>query len=92
MPSKFSSTCPFSRFLKYLRSTNRYMIRHTTNATTSAIGNAHHTAFTYDLTAEQLEDWAAMMGIECVVIGEDTTIRSWKKELRWNEVFFGAGG
>ena len=55
-------------------------------------GGAHHTAFTYDLTAEQLEDWAAMMGIECVVIGEDTTIRSWKKELRWNEVFFGAGG
>lgn len=55
-------------------------------------GGAHHTAFTYDLTAEQLEDWAAVMGVECVVIGEDTTIRSWKKELRWNEVFFGAGG
>ena len=25
-------------------------------------GGAHHTAFTYDLTAEQMGDWAAMMG------------------------------
>ena len=26
-------------------------------------GGAHHTAFTYDLTAEQMGDWAAAMGI-----------------------------
>ena len=27
-------------------------------------GGAHHTAFTYDLTAEQMGDWAEAMGIE----------------------------
>lgn len=31
-------------------------------------GGAHHTAFSYDLTVEQMEDWAAAMGIESVVI------------------------
>lgn len=31
-------------------------------------GGAHHTAFTYDLTAEQMGDWAAAMGIEAVYI------------------------
>ena len=29
-------------------------------------GGAHHTAFSYDLTAEQMGDWAAAMGIEAV--------------------------
>ena len=36
-------------------------------------GGAHHTAFTYDLTAEQMGEWAAMMGIEAVFIDNDTT-------------------
>ena len=51
-------------------------------------GGAHHTAFTYDLTAEQMGDWAAAMGIEAVYIDEDTTIRNFKNELRWNEIAF----
>jgi L-arabinose isomerase len=51
-------------------------------------GGAHHTAFTYDLTAEQMGDWAAAMGIETVYIDKDTTIRNLKNELRWNEVAF----
>lgn len=51
-------------------------------------GGAHHTAFTYDLTTEQMEDWAAAMGIECVVIDKDTTIRRFKNELRWNSIAF----
>ena len=49
---------------------------------------AHHTAFSYDLTAEQMGDWAAMMGIEAVYIDKDTTIRNLKNELRWNELAF----
>ena len=53
-------------------------------------GGAHHTAFSYDLTADQMADWAAMMGIECVVIGRDTTIRSFRNELRWNAAAFRA--
>ena len=47
-------------------------------------GGAHHTAFSYDLTPEQLGDWADAMGIEAVFIDKDTTIRSFKNELRWN--------
>ncbi|WP_343249947.1 L-arabinose isomerase [Diplocloster hominis] len=47
-------------------------------------GGAHHTAFSYDLTAEQMGDWAAAMDIEAVYIDQDTTIRTFKNELRWN--------
>ncbi len=51
-------------------------------------GGAHHTAFSYDLTAEQMGDWAAAMGIEAVYIDNDTTIRNLKNELRWNSVYY----
>nr|WP_302599176.1 L-arabinose isomerase [uncultured Cellulosilyticum sp.] len=51
-------------------------------------GGAHHTAFSYDLTAEQMGDWAAAMGIEAVYIDKDTTIRNFKNELRWNSIAF----
>jgi len=32
-------------------------------------GGAHHTAFTYDASVQQLQDFAAMAGVECQVIG-----------------------
>lgn len=51
-------------------------------------GGAHHTSFSFCLSAEQLEDWAEMMGIECVLINKDTTIREFKKELKWNSMAF----
>lgn len=51
-------------------------------------GGAHHTAFSYDLTAEQMGDWAEAMGIEAVYIDRDTTIRGLKNELRWNKAAF----
>ena len=51
-------------------------------------GGAHHTAFSYDLTAEQMGDWAAAMGIEAVYIDKDTNIRDFKNELRWNAAAF----
>ena len=51
-------------------------------------GGAHHTAFSYDLTSEQMGDWAAAMGIEAVYIDKDTTIRNLKNELRWNEIAY----
>ena len=54
-------------------------------------GGAHHTAFTYDLTVEQMVDWAAAMGVEAVVIDENTNIRDFKNELRWNEMAFRLG-
>ena len=51
-------------------------------------GGAHHTAFSYDLTVEQMVDWADAMGIESVVIDKDTNIRDFKNELRWNEAAY----
>ena len=52
------------------------------------VGGAHHTAFSYDLTSEQMGDWAAAMGIEAVYIDKDTTICNLKNELRWNEAAY----
>ncbi len=49
-------------------------------------GGAHHTVFSYNVTSEQLIDWAEMAGIEYVLIDRDTTIRSLRNELRWNEI------
>lgn len=51
-------------------------------------GGAHHTAFTYDLTAQQLGDWAESMGIEVVYIDQNTTIHQLKNELRWNAIAY----
>lgn len=51
-------------------------------------GGAHHTAFSYDLTAQQMGDWADAMGIEAVYIDAETNIRNFKNELRWNEAAF----
>ena len=51
-------------------------------------GGAHHTAFTYDLTAEQMGDWAELMGIEAVFINQNTTIPEFKRDLKLGEVFY----
>jgi len=51
-------------------------------------GGAHHTAFSYDLSAEQMGDWADSMGIEAIYIDKDTTIRTIKNELRWNSISY----
>ncbi len=51
-------------------------------------GGAHHTAFSYDLSVEQMVDWADAMGIESVVIDANTNLNAFKNELRWNSVFF----
>jgi L-arabinose isomerase len=51
-------------------------------------GGAHHTGFSMAVSREHLEDFAEMAGIECVVIDEETTIPSIKKELKWNELYY----
>ncbi len=51
-------------------------------------GGAHHTAFTYDLTAEQMGDWAAAHGIEAVFIDGDTTLRGLKRDLMLGHVYY----
>ena len=51
-------------------------------------GGAHHTGFSFDLTAEHLEDFAEMAGMEFLLIDKDTKISSFKKELRWNDLYY----
>ena len=49
-------------------------------------GGAHHTVLSYDVTAEQLRDWARMMEIEFVHITKDTTVESLEHELFLNDL------
>lgn len=51
-------------------------------------GGAHHSVFTYPVTAEMLEDFATIAGIEVVRIGEGTEISTFKQDLRNNEVYY----
>jgi L-arabinose isomerase len=51
-------------------------------------GGAHHTAFSYDLTAEMMSDWAENMGVEALVIDKDTTIRGFKQEIMLGRAFY----
>jgi L-arabinose isomerase len=51
-------------------------------------GGTHHTSFSYDLDTEYLLDYAEIAGIEAVVIDKNTTIESFKKELRMNEIYY----
>ena len=49
-------------------------------------GGAHHTVLSYDVTAEQMKDWAKMMDIEFVHITKDTTVEALEKELFLNDL------
>ncbi|MDO5400937.1 MAG: L-arabinose isomerase [Eubacteriales bacterium] len=49
-------------------------------------GGAHHTVLSYDVTAEQMRDWARMMDIEFVHIGRDTTPEKLEQELFLNDL------
>ncbi|MFQ3669847.1 MAG: L-arabinose isomerase [Verrucomicrobiia bacterium] len=45
-------------------------------------GGAHHTGYSYAVTAAELEDFADMAGIECLVIGQGTDLRSFRAQMR----------
>ena len=51
-------------------------------------GGTHHSAFSYDITAEYWEDFAEMLDIECINIDKDTTTSGFKTQLRNNEVYY----
>jgi len=55
-------------------------------------GGAHHTAFSFDVTAEQIEMLAEISGTECVFIDEATEMRRFKQDLRVGEVYHGIRG
>lgn len=51
-------------------------------------GGTHHSGYSQNLTTEYFEDFAAMAGIEIVVIDKDTNLRQLKNELKWSEVVY----
>jgi L-arabinose isomerase len=44
-------------------------------------GGAHHTVLSYDVTAEEMKDFANMLGIEFVHINKDTTLDALEEKL-----------
>ncbi|PQD94456.1 L-arabinose isomerase [Pradoshia eiseniae] len=51
-------------------------------------GGAHHTLFSYKVTTEELRDFAELVGMECVIINNDTNKHAFVNELRWNDVVY----
>jgi len=51
-------------------------------------GGAHHTGFSQAVTTQHLEDLAAMADMEFLVIGQDMNLPEFKKELRWNDLYY----
>ncbi len=51
-------------------------------------GGAHHTSFSYSVTAEHLRDFAEMAGIEFMLIDENTRVEEFKEKLRWNDLYY----
>jgi len=51
-------------------------------------GGAHHTSFSYAVTAEHLQDFADMAGIEFLLIDENTRVQEFRQKLRWNDLYY----
>jgi L-arabinose isomerase len=51
-------------------------------------GGAHHTGFSTSINSEYLEDFAQMMGVEYVLIDGKCNLTEFKKELKWNEIYY----
>ncbi len=51
-------------------------------------GGAHHTGFSQALTAAHLQDFADMADMEMLLINKDTDLAEFKKEIRWNDVYY----
>jgi L-arabinose isomerase len=51
-------------------------------------GGAHHTSFGFSVTSEHLRDFAEMAAIEYLLINENTHVDEFKKELRWNDLYY----
>ncbi len=51
-------------------------------------GGAHHTSFSFAVTAEHLRDFASIAEIEFLLIDEKTEVESFKDKLRWNDLYY----
>ncbi|HKH62182.1 MAG TPA: L-arabinose isomerase [Flavitalea sp.] len=61
---------------------------HTACAAWVLAGGAHHTCYSQNLTAEHLEDFADISGIEYVLINKQTELYQFKNQLRWSETAY----
>jgi len=53
-----------------------------------AAGAAHHTVMTTAVGIEVFRDFAEIAKTELVVINENTTVRDFHRELRWNQAYY----
>jgi L-arabinose isomerase len=51
-------------------------------------GGPHHTVLSQAVGSEELHDLAEMVGTELLFIDSETTLRSFAKELRWNQAYY----
>jgi L-arabinose isomerase len=51
-------------------------------------GGAHHTGFSNVVDAEYMKDFADMMGVEYLLIGEKCDLNGFRNELKWNEIYY----
>ncbi|HEX7557289.1 MAG TPA: L-arabinose isomerase [Leptolinea sp.] len=51
-------------------------------------GGAHHTSFSQTVTSDMLQDFADMADIEFLLIDNKTEIADFKKEIRFNQVYY----
>jgi L-arabinose isomerase len=51
-------------------------------------GGAHHTGFSQAVTTEHLKDFADIADIEFLIVDDETTMREFERELRWNEIYY----
>ena len=55
-------------------------------------GGPHHTCFSQAAGLEVIEDFAEMVGVELLAIDAATDARRFRRELRWNQVYWHLAG
>ncbi|KRA24874.1 L-arabinose isomerase [Microbacterium sp. Root61] len=60
----------------------------TSTACWLAAGAAHHTVMTTAVGLDVFRDFAEISKTELVVIDEETTVRGFQRELRWNQAYY----
>lgn len=51
-------------------------------------GGTHHSCFSFSLTDEYWRDFAEIADMEACIINKDTDYEQFRKELRWNEMYY----
>ncbi|HEX7825888.1 MAG TPA: L-arabinose isomerase, partial [Mycobacterium sp.] len=51
-------------------------------------GAAHHTVMTTQVGVDVFRDFAAMSGVELLVIDGDTALDGFEREVRWNAAYY----